>query len=442
MVRFYLLAFVVLCLLTSCAYSPTIQPQINSLSIANKHEAAIRILENSQVNYGEQNQLLYLMDYGLLLHYAGRFEESISVFEEAKREYDRLFTTSLSKEAGTWLVNDNVSPYRGEDFERVMINIFQAVNYAKTGDINEALVEARDVDSLLRAMNEQYDDGQKNLYVEDAFARFFMGLLYEMAGTFEYQNDAYISYKKAWGIYQGLFQPLYGVGAPDILKENLLYLSKKFDPTDDPFYQKEFAGIDIKKLDRRQNKAEIIIVHYKGLSPVKNQTTIVIPYGAGRLAKLAFPKYVKREVDNSPSRCEIVSQNGQRIIAVMEIAHDITKIAVQNLECRKLRIQAKSTIRSVGKAVASYYVEDAVRRSSGDTGGDLFRYAGSLYNLSSEQADLRSWQTLPASIEVSRVLLEPGDYKIYFNGKFISQKQWKAGERDLVVIRSAQWQYD
>ena len=81
------------------------------------------------MSYGERNRLLYLLDYGLVLHISGKHQESIRVFEEAKKIYDQMYTISLSNEATTWLINDNTAPYRGEDFERAMINLFQAMNF-------------------------------------------------------------------------------------------------------------------------------------------------------------------------------------------------------------------------------------------------------------------------------------------------------------------------
>src|SRR3990167_11162667 len=103
-----------------------------------------------------------------------------------------------------------------------MINIFQALNYCMVGDLDEALVEARQVDSKLSSINNRYKPGEKNAYKEDAFARLFMGIIYEASNTPEDMNNAFISYRKALEIYETDFQENYDVSTPSLLKENLL----------------------------------------------------------------------------------------------------------------------------------------------------------------------------------------------------------------------------
>ena len=125
--------------LSSCAGVINVQPQVNGLAIAGRFDQALQVLDDP-TKYGKNNQLLFLLDKGLVLHMAGRYEESTSVFEEAKLKYDQLYTESISKISASWLWNDYALPYRGEDFERVMLNIFEAMNFAAVGDIEGALV--------------------------------------------------------------------------------------------------------------------------------------------------------------------------------------------------------------------------------------------------------------------------------------------------------------
>lgn len=136
----------------------------------------------------------------MLLHLDSQYSPSNLAFESAKQLAEKLFTKSLSKELSTLLVSDNLRPYYGEDFERALLHVFSALNYHLMGDATGALVEARQVDFLLTKL--QTDHGHKNIYTEDAFVRYLMGLLYENQGEI---NDAYISYWKsleAYGSYK------------------------------------------------------------------------------------------------------------------------------------------------------------------------------------------------------------------------------------------------
>ena len=184
--------------------------------------SAIEFVEKNKEKYGQRDYLIYLMDQGILAHYAGDYVRSAKLLQGASYEFEERYTESITKYGATWLVNDLAADYRGEDFESVMINLFNALNYAELGETAEALVEARMVDHRLNLINSKYEKDRKNVYNEDGFARFLMGILYEAGGTSEDLNDAYISYKKAYRIYKEDFSPNYGTRPPLALQQNLL----------------------------------------------------------------------------------------------------------------------------------------------------------------------------------------------------------------------------
>src|SRR5262245_43452885 len=74
--------------------------------------------------------LLYLMDIGLSLHSAGRYQESNEYLLKADKMAEIKDYTSLSKESATLLTSDNIKDYKGEDFENVLINTYLSMNYA------------------------------------------------------------------------------------------------------------------------------------------------------------------------------------------------------------------------------------------------------------------------------------------------------------------------
>ena len=115
--------------LSSCSTALKDQSQVSRLCLQDNYVKAKAILNDNSHLYGRKNTLLYFLDKGLILHLSGDYKESIAAFDKAKRTFDELYTRSLSAMAGTWLVNEYSASYHGEDFERVMINIFQALNY-------------------------------------------------------------------------------------------------------------------------------------------------------------------------------------------------------------------------------------------------------------------------------------------------------------------------
>ena len=396
-------------ILSSCAsVPPNVQPQVNSLIVANKTDRAIQLLEENRKAYGPNNELLYLLDEALVLHVAKRYADSIPVFEDAKSKFDELYTQSLSKGLSAWVINDYRSPYHGEDFEHVLVNIFQALNFAALNDFNEALVEARDVDDKLSLINRQYPPDQKNVYKEDAFARLLMGILYEVNQTQPDDNDAFISYQKSYQTYTQDYTVNYGTEIPSILKENLLASAQFMGPETSGEYRQKLNDVPFMSLEEKRKKGQVYLIQYNGLAPIKTQFSLPVPLPGGFITRLAFPKYNERLYEIENSFLSAKSDTGKGFETKTELVENISRIAVQNLENRKVRLFAKAVARPAAKYVLEKTAEAGIRSRSGDNTALAFRIVSSLFNVYSEQADLRSWQTLPAELRLARFILEPG----------------------------------
>jgi hypothetical protein len=418
-----------------CASSPIVQPQINSLAVGGQYRYALKLLtEYKEKGYGYNNRLMYYLDSGMVNHYAGNYRDSINDFERAKKIYDDLYTLSISKGVESWLVNDNTSPYRGEDHERVMINIFQAVNFMMLDDIEEAVVEARDVDEELNLINSQYQPKEKNKYREDAFARFLAGVLYETEGSSSDLNNAYISYKKAVESYQNNFTSLYDVKVPELLKQNYLAVAELMGDEEFLDAQKKLGDIDYINLKDRQDKGEVYLIVYYGLAPIKRGSFIPIPLPDGYMIKFAFPNFDPRSERTVPGVFEAKGSAG-KVAEDAEIMTDISRIAMQTFNDRRSRVIAKSAARMATKYLTEKTIESNLRKSQGENTADWFRYLSSIYNLASEQPDLRSWQTLPSDIRMARLLLAPGEYEFFYNDQSIGIRKVKAGETIFIPIR-------
>ncbi len=442
-VLLWILPFVI-----SCSTASSLQPQINSLVIAGKFNQAVKILETHPEAYGANSELLYLLDRALVEHMARRYKESISLFEKAKQKFDELYTKSVTRIATSWIVNEYTSPYRGEDFERVLINIFQALNYAALGDIEEALVEARDVDSLLKAVNRQYPSNKSNVYREDAFARFLMGILYESALTHKDLNDAHISYTQAADIYERIYVPEYHLQIPQILKENILTTAQYMGKDEFEKYQDRYGPIPFLSLEEKSRAVEVYLIQYSGLAPLKFQDNIPIPLPEGYVTKMAFPKYHERYFDKADSQLVAQDSQGQLFTAPTEMGQDLSAIATKDLESRRLRIMAKAALRPMAKYALERQAQEKIEKEHGQTPSVWFQSAGNLYNVFSEQADLRSWQTLPAQIRMARVILRPGVYTFFvknLDGQggvlgqiHLGELELQAGEKRFFIIRTSQ----
>ena len=62
---------------------------------------------------------------------------------DADKLVDVLYTESISKQAASFLVNDSVTDYAGEDYEKVAIHTMLALSFIEDDDYSSARVEAK-----------------------------------------------------------------------------------------------------------------------------------------------------------------------------------------------------------------------------------------------------------------------------------------------------------
>lgn len=213
--KFYVIGLVVLFFSGCASYSSSFQ-RIELLLAQQKPQQALLELEKNPAT--GTDKVLYLMDRAMLQRMSGLYQESNATFEEAKKHIQSLKGTSLLEQAGALAINDSSMSYEGEDYEQVAIHIYEALNYIALGQLDEARVEALQVDLLLKAKATD-----ESSFVEHAFSRYLTGLIYESGGEFD---NALIAYRKAEQAYEKSKKTL-KVNTPLYLKKDLLRLTKK-----------------------------------------------------------------------------------------------------------------------------------------------------------------------------------------------------------------------
>ena len=142
---FILLSF----LLSACTSTVEYSKELDSMIAGGQFDSAYNEILKNKDEYSDLDQSLYYLDLGILAHYGGRFEESNRNLAQAEIIFEDLYTRSISKESAAMVINEKTLPYDGEDFEKVLVNLFMALNYAALGMKDDALVEARKVDQKL-----------------------------------------------------------------------------------------------------------------------------------------------------------------------------------------------------------------------------------------------------------------------------------------------------
>ncbi len=365
---------------------------------------ALEYVLESRSEYGKNGRLLYLFDRGMVNLLCGHFAKSANALQDAERLAEELWTVSISREASTFLVSEYAQFYGGEDFEKAMINVVSAVDYLLMGQYDEALVECRRLDEKLTLYNDKY--AKKNVYKKDAFGRYLSGIIYESRSML---NDAYIDYRKAYEAYLD-YKENYNTPIPVPLKKDLMRLARKLGFDDDlRQYRKSFRGLPVPLHEEIATKGRLVLIQFDGLSPRKIQDKLMVATRSGPIT-LAFPRFVSSRPETRGASFFVSSSSYGRHNFSGEtfLAEDIQKIAVKNLEDRKARVVAKTIARAAAKQAAIYGLSRAF--TDDRRGQQAIRQALNIANVFIEQADTRSWRTLPGRVYLSIALVEPGSY--------------------------------
>ncbi len=391
--------------------------KLDTFIMAGEYSAADGVIETEKNQYKGEHELLYYFDKGSVLQMLGDYKGSINHLNQAENKIDSLFTKSITKELSSFFSNDMNLPYEGEDFEKVMVHILKALNFMYMGDFSGALVEARKVNNLMNLLSDRHEG--KNIYKEDAFARYLSAFAYEAKGEI---NDAYIDYKKCYRIYED-YKRLYGTEISTILKQDILRTAeamKFYDELEN--FKKIFGDINYIKHRDLKEKGEVLIVIYDGLAPYKISKTQSVTVYENEVEKknpaiisVAFPNFVERGYVVQEASILLNNLNYKSYIV-----EDVAKIAVKTLEDKNGLIAAKT----IARAAAKYFAGQKIREASKNN--LLVNIVTNVYAVASEQADIRNWRTLPARFHMLRIPVNIGKHELKLklvlnNGQVIEQ---------------------
>jgi len=436
---FAVLAFV---LLAGCAPSVNRYLLIEASLRAYDPKGADAIVAAAEKDYGSKSRVLYGMDRGMTLQLAGDYQQSNAVLEQAEEELDRLYTRRISTETFAFMTNDTALPYEGDPYEQVLINVLKALNYARLGQWQDALVEARRIDHRLNVLSDRTKE--KNAYRDDGFARYLSGILYESTGDV---NNAFIAYRKAYETFDAT-RAWSHTAVPSQLREDLLRTAEALHFTQElAEYRSVFPGTRWETSQALQQLAQVVVISYNGRAPRKedqfldlpisldalqlvllnrgfaqsnrysNQAVDTVLYGLnGRVVRVALPRLVPQKMHVTVDRVSLVPDNGTRVMVNTELVHNVTALADKALSERMAGITVKALARAATKFAMA---EGTTRGAQQAAGKDAAPWVGLLVGLltkglavASEEADKRSWQTLPDEIHLARVWVPPGRYQV------------------------------
>ncbi|MGE0633406.1 MAG: COG3014 family protein [Pseudobdellovibrionaceae bacterium] len=340
------------------------------------------------------DQLIYLLDYAMALHLAGEYQESNRALLMADKLSEMQDYHSISNIAGSLIVSEEMLQYHGEDFERMMINAYLAINFLMMGDLDSARVEARRMNEKLSKFRE---DGDKE-FADSPFATYLSALIWEAGRNYD---DAYIDYEATYKL-----APNY---AP--LREDLIRSAgnaKRYESKEQ--WQSRFREVKEKASWKSKVYGELIVIYEQGWGPRKEP----MPDSP------RFPKLYSTYNQTQQLQVEVKREGTFKTDTI----YNVEQVAIRSLDSKYGKLAAKK----IGALATKAVVADQIRQKYGAL-GDVAWIAMNV----SDRADLRHWSTLPQTLQIVRIPLPEGKYTINLQGLSSSGAQTNDSKSDIEV---------
>jgi hypothetical protein len=371
------------------------------------------------------SELLFLYEKGLILHYRNQWEASNELFHRAELLLEELYTKSVSRELAALAITDNITKYRGESFEAILINYYKILNYLYLGDLDGALVECRRVNIKLQML---IDAGEVH-FTDDPFVQYLTGMVYALGGE---RNDADVSLRAARMAYAELGAEI-GVGEPELLGCDAMDAAAALgDPV-----PRDSSSVCANRPQPQEGEGTLNLFLESGFVAHKIEAKVVLPIFttdntddidalaetvASRegmvysddevkidyILKVAVPVLVPTPVPWTSAVVRSRPAGGapggpDGAPAPAAVVDNLDAWSVAGFEAKYGRILFRTVVRGLTKYAA---------KKGADEENEVLGWMVNLLGAATETADTRCWSTLPQTIMMTRLVLPAGEYDL------------------------------
>ena len=365
--RIALAALVLSWVLTGCATSSDLY-QARAEFASGAPIQALNTLDNAEV--AKRNKLLLLLDEGAIAFSAGQYTRAQDALLEANELIEAWNQIRVGEPSATFITGEWAKRYRGEYSERLWVHSYLMMVFLLQNQPESAAVEARRALARL----DEHGDTLHN----DWFTRALIALSFEAAGVNE---SAQVEYRKLLGddYYDGVWN--------NVIQRHTKRLGR--DPIPGV---RESSIVELETPTKLGNdEGELIVFLQAGhiARKLPGDLTLDIDF------RIVFPFY--DAYPTYPPSYQVFA-NGEQV-ATDYIETSLDDVAKNSLSARGKTIAAKQVARLATKKA----VGRAAQREDEVLGAVV-----QVLLFVTEQADTRSWETLPEWFSMIRIPLPEG----------------------------------
>jgi|GEM_PF-461432 len=347
---------------------------------AGQPDVALQTLASGKV--AERDRLVALMEGGFIAHASGRIEDSIRQLGQAARLVDELDAVFVGEQGASLLINDRATRYRGEYAERLWIRTVQMLNHLMLGDWQGASVEARQAIEVF--------DRHGDALQADVFTRTLLARVLDAVGE---PDSAAIEYARAFeqsggqlGVAAFARTAARRAGRPD----------------------------DVARYDKAlERDAEGIA---RGVRTTAGQGTLLLVMSTGQVAqkragnlflapdlRISFPYYPNFPDSGFSDEGRIRLLLDGEALPVDPVVTRLSRVAEASLSARARQVATRQTLRVVTK--------QGLGAAAAKEDPALGLLVDAVFFLL-EEADTRSWQTLPGRWSLIEHAMPAGNHRL------------------------------
>jgi hypothetical protein len=350
--------------------------------------------------------LLWALQLATVERIRQNYPKSTEFFDKAEdmlKFYDEQFKGGDI--IGSTVASDNVNPYRGEEYDGVMLNTYKALNFMAEGkpdlarvEFNRALDRQRRakekfVEEIKKLNDELEKNQQQNAFTKSNVENPTTHQLLAEKYPNLYNFQAYPDFVNPFATYlAGLFFNLIGdhTKAVDLLKESYGMVSGN------PFIAEDLSVTEGVLGGGGRLENTVWVIFENGLGPVKEEFRIDLPlFIATNQVKYVGIALPRLEFRNQAFPYLLVNSDDKEYMT-LPVA-DMDRVVQTEFSKDFGGILTRAIISATAKAVAQYALEQ-----QDSSYASLASSLVAAYSFASTAADVRIWTALPKDFQVAR----------------------------------------